>query len=110
MPNAKNVPLENYDIAVEDISNQDDEEFIPLTLTHNISTVPHLINQYELNILVRDLKLTKDQSQFLSSRLKEWNLLEENTKISYFKTCQKDFSIHFEMNDSLCYYNKVEGL
>ena len=34
--------------------------------------IPHLILQSELNDLVRDLSLTKNQAEILGSRLQEW--------------------------------------
>ena len=74
------------------------------------STLPHLKNQCELNDLVRDLKLTKEQSELLGSRLKQWNLLEEGTKSSVFRTLQEDFSIYFEMYNTLCFCNNTDAL
>ena len=35
---------------------------------------PHLISQAELDDLVRDLSLSKEKSELLGFRLKEWNL------------------------------------
>jgi hypothetical protein len=43
---------------------------------------PHLINQSELNDLVRDLNLSKLQAELLGSRLQKWNLLHQDTRIS----------------------------
>ena len=54
--------------------------------------IPHLIHQLELNDSVRDLNLTKNQAEILGSRLQEWNLLSDETRISVFRTRQKDFS------------------
>ena len=45
---------------------------------------PILINESMLNDLVRDLTLTKDKAEILASCLKQWNLLEKDTKISKF--------------------------
>jgi hypothetical protein len=42
------------------------------------SREPHLITQPELNDLVQDLKLCKEQVQLLGSRLQEWKLLHKN--------------------------------
>ena len=46
-------------------------------------TVPHLISQYELNDLVRDLNLSKIQGKILASRLKRWDVLQLDVKLSY---------------------------
>jgi len=47
--------------------------------------LPHFITQEELNDLVRDLSLSKEKTEILGSRLQEWNLLQEETKISHFR-------------------------
>jgi len=39
---------------------------------------PHIVTQDKLNDLVRDLELSKSKAELLGSRLKQWNLLEEN--------------------------------
>ena len=39
------------------------------------SMEPKLVGQKDLNDLYRDLELTKDKSQLLGSRFKQWNLL-----------------------------------
>lgn len=39
------------------------------------SSEPHLLTQ-DLSDLIRDLKLPKNQTEMLGSRLKEWNLLQ----------------------------------
>ena len=42
---------------------------------------PHFPNQNELDDLTRDLGLTKEKAEIISSRLKEWNLLAPLRKI-----------------------------
>ncbi|KAI6655821.1 hypothetical protein LOD99_1962 [Oopsacas minuta] len=81
---------------------------LPPPMPTDKTRLPHIINQSEPNYLVRDLNLTKDQSELLGSRLKGWNLLDEETKVSFFRTRQSDFSVHFEMQGSLCYCNNVD--
>ena len=46
-----------------------------------ITTKPHLINESELNDLVRDLDLPKVKVELLASRLKQWNLLQSGVKV-----------------------------
>ena len=103
IPKPQHISHDVFLPADEIISFESDEEFIPPALEIIESTLPHLINQCELNDLVRDLKLTKEQSELLGSRLKQWNLLEEGTKSSVFRTRQEDFSIYFEMYNTLCF-------
>jgi hypothetical protein len=71
----------------QDIS---DPDFQPST-----SKEPHLISQSELNNLVRDLNLSKSQTEFLGSRLQGWDLLQKNTNISIFRYRQKDIAQYF---------------
>lgn len=71
----ENLNENEAETEVED-NNNDDEDFFDVE-----SLVPLLINQKRLNDLCRDLTLTKEKSELLSSRLKEWNLLADDTKI-----------------------------
>lgn len=56
-----------------------DPNFLPSSGDRNR---PHLIQQQELNSLIRDLNLSVRQAELLGSRLQERNLLAPNTKIS----------------------------
>jgi hypothetical protein len=49
------------------------------------SSKPHLITQGNLKDLVRDLDLSESQAGILASRLKLWNLLQQDTKIRFFR-------------------------
>ena len=40
------------------------------------SEEPHFLYQQEMDDLIRDMRVTKENAQLLTSRLKEWNLLE----------------------------------
>ena len=75
-----------------------------------ITKKPTLINQSMLNDLVRDLTLTKDKAEILGSRLKQWNLLEKDTKISKFRLRHEKLSSFFDVKDNLCYCKDVSGL
>uniref|UniRef100_A0A2D4I9T2 Uncharacterized protein n=1 Tax=Micrurus lemniscatus lemniscatus TaxID=129467 RepID=A0A2D4I9T2_MICLE len=43
---------------------------------------PYFSNQKDLSNLIRDLDLTKSQAELLTSKLKEWNLLDENVQVT----------------------------
>ena len=45
---------------------------------------PHWMTQEDLNDLARDLYLSKQQSELLASRLKQWNLVQEDVRITSF--------------------------
>ena len=49
----------------------------------------HRITQQELNDLVRDLDLPKSKAELLGSRLQQWNILEENVRISVYRKRHK---------------------
>ena len=71
---------------------------------------PHLLDQTDLNDLIRDLKLNKEKSELLSSRLKEWNLLEPGTKVTHFRDRHSGFSVFYKEDKGICYCFDVEGL
>ena len=53
-----------------------------------LSKTPHLLDQSDLNDLVRDLGLTKEKSEVLALRMErmEWNLLQRVVKGTYYRT------------------------
>ena len=53
-----------------------------------ITTEPHLIDESELNDLLRDLDLPNVKAELLASRLKQWNLLQSGVKVCSFRTRQ----------------------
>lgn len=76
----------------------------------DINDQPHLINQEELNDLVRDLNLSKKHSELLGSRLQGWSLLEKNTKISIYRDRHMKYSVFFSTKGDLCYCKDISGL
>ena len=104
-PKTYSVDVDNECAAVEDvISNTSDDDF-PLSET----SAPHLLTQSDLNDLVRDLSLSKGQSELLGSRLQEWNLLAKGTTVSGFRRSHA-LVVYFDMQESLCYCKDVNGL
>lgn len=71
---------------------------------------PHLIKQTELNDLVRDLGLTKENAELLSSRLLQWHLLAEGTHVTVYRKRHELMSVYFEKKGSICYCKDIEGL
>lgn len=93
-------------MSSESESSEHIEEYCPQY--HDMS--PQLFNQKELNDLVRDLKLSKQQGELLGSRLQERNLLTPGTKISCFRSRCASFAQYFEMQNSVCVCRDVNGL
>jgi hypothetical protein len=92
--------------VLTDMEHDDcDKEYRP-----SKSAEPHLLSQKELNDLVRDLALTKEQSELLGSRLQQWNLLEQNCKITLFRKRDKDLLEFFSMEEGLSFCNDIYGL
>lgn len=118
----KPVSRSHDDPATPGINNDDsiDEDFCSqLTQSSTISTLsasstnfakPHLLTQSDLNDLVRDLGLSKSKAQLLGSRLQQWNLLKENTSVSYFRNRDEEFVTYFSKENDLVYCNNAYGL
>jgi hypothetical protein len=77
---------------------------------HLSSSAQHIITQSELNDLVRDLNLTKTQSELLASRLQGWNLLHTHAKVSFFRKRTSNLAELFSMNGELCFCNDIPAL
>jgi hypothetical protein len=71
---------------------------------------PHLLTQPDLSDLIKDLKLTKNDSEILAARLKGWNLLQPETKITLYRHRQKEFLKFFSQSDCLAYCTDINGL
>jgi hypothetical protein len=62
----------------------------------------HILTQDELNDFVHDLELSKSKAELLGSRLKQWNLLEKNVRISSFRSCLQQLVPSSEKKMTLC--------
>ena len=71
--------------SAESISLEDTE----CTYSGTSGNEPHWITQEDLNDLARDLYLSKQQSGLLASRLKQWNLVQEDVRITSFRNRNK---------------------
>ena len=59
---------------------------------------------------MRDLGLSKSGAEILTSRLKQWNLLDSTCKISKYRKRHQSFSQFYEVSDSLCFCRDVDGI
>ena len=74
------------------------------------ASIPQQFNQDELNDLTRDLNLSKETSELLASRLKDKNLLEQGTKITFYRTREKDLLPFFSQEEDLVFCHEIRGL
>ena len=72
--------------------------------------LPQLFTKAELNNLVRDLNLSKENSQLLASRLSHKNLLEKGTKIKYYSKREAKLLKFFSEEQGLIFCNDIKGL
>lgn len=86
------------------LENTSDPSYAP-TLSE-----PHLVKQNELNDLVRDLGLSKQQAELLGSRLQEWNLLAKGTTITSFRKRNANYSVFYKIEGPMCVCFDIVGL
>jgi len=92
------------DVACGD-SDEIDEEFLPKN-----ASKPHFPNSNELDDLIRDLNLSKSGAEILTSRLKQWNLLDDDCRATKYRNRHEEFGMYFEMSNYLCYCKDINGL
>ena len=102
------VPPSDIDIQTDDDEDNDDDRVDDagdeLYAVESEDKLPHLITQEELNDLVRDLSLSKEKAEILGSRLQEWNLLQEGTKISHFRDRHSSLAAFCHMENDMFLY------
>ena len=98
------VPNENLDVSFEEEDDLNDNDFVPK------SSEPILFNQDELSNLIRDLNLSKESSELLASRLNDRNLLQQGTKITFYRTRDDEFLRFFEELPDFVFCIDIPGL
>ena len=68
------------------------------------------MSENELNDLVRDLGLSKSKAELLGSRMQQWNLLQDDVRISVFRSRHNQFEPYFSMAEQVVYCHNVAGL
>jgi hypothetical protein len=86
-------------------TSRDPEFFLNMTFAE-----PHKIMQKELSDLIGDLELLKNKAELLSSRLQQWNLLDNTVKVTAFCSHQKDFEQFFITQCELSACKNIKGL
>ena len=102
---------DQFDVNTDDLwSAESDSEHSQEPSMHISQSLPQTINQTELNDLIHDLNLSKDQSQILASRLKEKNLLTHGMSVSHYKSRKSSFQQFFKVDDLFVFCANVESL
>ena len=63
-----------------------------------------------MNDLVRDLGLSKELSELLASRLNDKNLLQDGTKVRFYRHRENELLKYFATEKDFVYCNDVSGL
>jgi hypothetical protein len=66
--------------------------------------------QSKLNVLIRELQLTKEKSELLGSRLREKNMLASGVKFSWCRNCEKEFRKHYAQENQLVFCTDIRNL
>ena len=74
------------------------------------SLLSQLFSQGKLNDLIKDLNLSKESSELLASRLKEKNLFQPGTLITFYRKCHIEFLPYFTQKNDIVYCNDIAGL
>jgi hypothetical protein len=69
-----------------------------------------LISQPELDDLVCDLSLSKEKSELLGSRLKDWNLHQSGATVSHFRNRHCKLAAYYAVEHCVCFCHDVTGL
>ena len=67
-------------------------------------------SQEELNDLIRNLSLSKRNSEILASRLSEKICLNPEMKITTYRTVEMELLPYFTQDKELVYCNNIKGL
>ena len=123
IPHSDDLPVSTPPVNKDLLSSSDEEmpsrkdsaesislEDIDSTYSGTSGNKPHWIMQEDLNDLARDLYLSKQQSELLASRLKQWNLVPEDVRVTSFRNQNKDLASFFNIENKLCYCTNIPGL
>ena len=113
------VPTPSASFTSEDM-DQHMESDVHLSLDDQTKTIQETspssstFNQAELNDLVRDLELSKVNSNLLTSGLKERNALAPGNNITFFCTREQELLVYFDENKTgngnFVYCQDIQGL
>ena len=68
----------------------------------------HLLDQSDLSDIFRDANLNKEQSELIASRLKQFNLLKKDTRVTFYRNREEKFSNFYnDGEENMVYTNKI---
>ena len=73
-------------------------------------STPVLFDQQSLSDMIRDLSLSKESSEVLAARLKDRNLSQHGTKITFHKTRDKEFVPFYNDQLNFVFYKDIPGV
>ena len=91
-------------------SSNETEDACHVFVADDTQAIPYFPNQAKLNDLIRDLGLAKLKTELLTSRLKQWNLLDESCRVTKQRQRHDIFSQYFTLNEKVCYCHDINGL
>ena len=106
-PDAVSLPIAT---TSAEIVNSDENRFDHADTDFLLDDRMHLMDQKDLDDLVRDLNLSKTKAEILASRLQQWNLLTPETHVTHFRTRNKELQKCFLLSENLCYCHNVNSL
>ncbi|XP_039440776.1 uncharacterized protein LOC120421613 isoform X4 [Culex pipiens pallens] len=71
---------------------------------------PHFPNQKEIDDLIKDLGLGKSKAELLTSRLKEWKIVDKSVKITAQRKRDEAYSRFYTYDEAVCYCKDIPGL
>lgn len=117
MPHGPEIPIPNPPQTFEFDDSDDESMDNPYDQTYEdpntSSNEPIPLSQSQLNDLTRDLGLSKLAAELLGSRLRENNLLDQDTTFYWYRKREEEFRPFFEKHrtsSSLVYCSNIKGL
>ena len=111
MPHCEDLPIpESPTLELPSCASTSSEEDTDADFCEaSTSEEPHFPNQQEMDDLIRDMELIKENAEFLTSRLKECNLLDPTCKVSKYRKRHLSFARFFTVSQphSLCYCSDI---
>jgi len=103
-----NMMLSDSESSDEDVGQANNNmDCDPTYAGASFSNEPHLLTQGDLNDSVRDLNLSKKQTELLGFRLKGWNLLCQDTKLCFYDGSHEEFKNFFSQEEVVVFCNDV---